>query len=404
MRQVWTYKARDPNGRSITGEIEADTRAQVLQVVGERGLIPIRVKERPEKMDLSSVISNFGSANMEKLIIFTKKLRTLYRSGTPLLRALTIMERGADEMGLKEEIQGIKNDLHGGLSLSQALGRYPKKFPPIYVSSIAAGEASGSLDEVLDQLAILVEKEMTLLRQLKSALTYPTAVVCAICLAVFILMSFVIPVFADTYRKFGAELPLPTKIMMSVSSVFSSYWYLMLGAIGGALIWFKKFVSSEKGRLKWDHFILKLPVLGDLIVKANIARFASMLKILFRSGIPMISCLTILKETSSNKVISGEIGQMLKSFERGQEIGAGVEHYEFMPSMAIEMLEVGLETGSIEIIMGELASHYEAELEYKYRHLTSLLLPIMTVILAGLVLVLALSVFLPIWNLMQVIR
>ena len=162
MRQVWLYKARNPLGQSVAGEVEGESREHVFQRISEQGLIPTSVKKRPEKATFASVVGNFGSANREKLIIFTKKLRTLYRAGIPIMRALTIIERGAKELGLEEELKGIKSDLHSGIPLSKALGRYPRKFPPIYVNSIAAGEASGMLDDVLNQLASLVEKELIL--------------------------------------------------------------------------------------------------------------------------------------------------------------------------------------------------------------------------------------------------
>ena len=400
MRQVWIYKARDPVGQPVSGEVEGESRDHVLELISEKGLIPTSVKPRAEKVTLG----NFGSANREKLIIFTKKLRTLYRAGIPLMRALAIIERGAAELDLAEEIKGIRSDLQSGLALSKALARYPRKFPPIYVNSIAAGEASGMLDEVLEQLASLVEKEMILNRQIKSAIRYPVMVVIAISLAVFVLMSFVVPRFAAIYGKFGADLPLPTKIVIGASEIFAGYWHVVI-ALMIALLWgLKKYFSTEKGRLKWDTFIMRIPLMGDLIIKANVTRFAAMLKILFQSGVPMIACLNILQETSSNKVIGGEIGQMSESFEQGREIGSDFKKYRYMPTMVLEMLEVGLESGSVESIMEEMASHYEMELDYKARHLTAMLEPIMTIIIGVMVLVLALAIFLPMWNLIQVFR
>ncbi len=404
MRQVWIYKARYPLGKSVTGEIEADSRENVLQIVSEQGLIPVSVRKRQERITLSMLLGSFGSANREKLIIFTKKLKTLHRAGIPLLRTLSIIERGADELGLKEQLKGIKRDLEAGVSLSKALSRYPKRFPSIYVNSIAAGEASGTLDEVLDQLAALVEKELMLTRQLKSALRYPSMVIVAISIAIFILMSFVIPRFADIYGKFGAALPWPTRIVIEISNFLASYWYVVIVLIIAALFGLKKYIGTEKGRLRWDAMTMKIPLMGDLIIKANIARFAAMLKILFRSGVPMNSCLKILQETTSNKVIAGEIARMADSFEKGREIGDISEQYRFFPAMALEMMEVGLESGSLETIMDELGNHYEMELDYKSRHLTAMLEPILTVAIGGMILILALAIFLPMWNLIQVFR
>lgn len=405
MKQIWSYKARDRQGQAISGEIESDTKEFVLETLAERNLIPTAIKKRAEKIAFGGMLGNFGSANREHLILFTKKMMTLYRAGIPILRALTIIERSAEELRMVDELAGIKQDLHAGKPLSKAMERFPNTFPTIYVASIAAGEASGTLDEVLEHLALLVEKEMVLARQVKSAMRYPIIVICAISVAIFVLMSFVVPRFANLYGKFGAELPTPTKVVMGVSSIFSAYWYLIL--IGAVLCLFllKKFISTPRGRLIWDEFLLKIPILGDLILKANIARFSNMLTSLFRSGVPMVNCLKILEETASNKVISLEIAQLGDSFEKGQEVGLeGTKKYKYFPHMALEMFQVGLESGSVESIMNELANHYEMELEYKSRHLTAMIEPILTVIIGAMVLVLALSIFLPMWNLIKVFR
>jgi MSHA biogenesis protein MshG len=404
MRQVWTYRARDSQGQIFKGEIESDSRDLALESLSERGLIPTSLKERSGKMSLASILGNFGSANRENLILFTKQLMTLHRAGIPLLRSLGCIERGAKQIGMREEIEGIKSHLQAGSSLSKALAHYPRKFPSIYVASVAAGEASGKLDEVFGQLAVLVEKEMILARQLKSALRYPLMVITVITLAIFVLMSFVIPRFTSLYSKFGAELPVPTKIVIGVSNVFSSYWFIILALILCLLFVLRKILSTPKGRMKWDIFLLRIPLLGDLIIKANISRFATMLRILFQSGVPMVTCLNILQETTANKAIAAEVGRLTKSFEKGQEIGPDRDEYQFIPSMALEMFQVGLESGSVEAIMAELATHYEMELEYKSRHLTALLEPVLTIFIGGMVLVLALSIFLPMWNLIKVFR
>lgn len=404
MKQVWTYIARDPRGNRLQGDIEGDTREAALSAISERGLIPTDIRPRAEKTSLATILGNFGSANREKLIIFTKQLKTMHRAGIPLLRALTSIRKGAEEIGMTEEIDGIIGNLRSGMTLSKSLAQYPKKFPPIYIASIAAGETSGSLDEVLDQLARLIEKEMVLARQVKSALRYPMLVIGAISMAVIILMTFVIPRFTSLYGRFGADLPLPTKIVMGVSHVFSAYWFVLLAVAGLTIFALKKFLSTRNGRLKWDKMMLKIPIVGDLIIKANIARFAAMLKILFKSGVPMVTCLDIIRDTTSNKIIAAEVEQLSMSFERGQEIGPDSQKYRFFPTIALDMFQVGLESGSVETVMEELAAHYEMELDYKSRHLTTLLEPILIVVIGAMVLILALSIFLPMWNLIKVFR
>ncbi len=404
MRQVWTYTARDHKGAQVRGEIESDSREHALETISDRGLIPIKVSNRKGSFTFSGLFGSITSAHREKLIIFTKNLKTLHRAGIPLLRALSIVERGSKELGFESEIKSISSDLRAGQPLSTALSRFPKKFPPIYVNSIAAGEASGTLDQVFDQLSILIEKELVLSRQIKSAFRYPVMVISALAVAIFILMSFVVPQFAKLYGKFDAGLPLPTKIVMTISGFFSSYWYLiLLGAIIGAIL-FLRLINTDRGRKIWDKAILRVPLFGSLIIKAHIARFASMLTILFRSGVPMISCLNILKITAGNTAIAADIRTMATSFEQGREIGQRRDDYKYMPHIALEMLDVGLESGAIESIMQELATHYEMELDYRTRHLTAMLEPILIVFIGAMVLCLALAIFLPMWNLIHVFR
>ncbi len=404
MRQVWRYTARDPRGKRLRGEIEGESKETAIHSLSERGLIPTDIRPRPETVSLATVLGNFGSVNRERLILFTRQLKTLHRAGIPLLQALSSIRKGAEKIGLGTETEGIIDHLHSGLPLSKALAQYPGKFPPIYIASVAAGEASGTLDEVLDQLGVLIEKEMVLARQIKTALRYPLLVVGAIAVAIFILMTFVIPRFSHLYGKFGAELPLPTQVIIGVSHVFSAYWFVLLAIAIVAAYLLKKILSTEKGRLRWDAMILKIPVIGDLIIKANTARFAAMLKILFRSGVPMITCLKIIRDTIGNKIIAGEIEELSESFERGQEIGPDPAKYRYFPAIALDMFQVGLESGSVETVMEELAGHYETELDYKSRHLTALLEPVLTVAVGAMVLILALSVFLPMWNLIKVFR
>ncbi len=405
MKKTWTYKARDYNGNLVKGRIEGDSYEQVMQSISNEGLIPTKVKQTMEGASFSNIMGNFSSANREGLIIFTKKLLTLYNAGIPLVRSLSIIGKGAQELGLQEELSQIKEDIQSGLPLSKAFEKHPKKFPQIYIASIAAGESSGTLDEVLSQLAHLIEKELVLTRQIKSAIRYPVMVIIAISLAVFVLMTFVVPKFSGIYGKLGAELPLPTKIVMGTSQIFSSYWYLILILAGIGIYALKKFISSTKGRLIWDEMLLRIPILGDLIIKFNIARFATMLKSLFRSAVPMVTCLNILETTTSNVIISKEIAQIADSFEKGREIGLDDGHtYKYFPNMALELFQVGLESGSIESMMGELANHYEMELEYKSQQMTAMLEPILTVFIGAMVLVLALSIFLPMWDLIKVFQ
>ena len=401
MPTQYKYKAIDNNGSSIKGLMTADDSSQVAEYLSEHELIPINIqsiKERPS----FSLKKLFKKNNYEDLIVFTSNLATMYRAGIPLLRALSIIKIGPDNSSFNKAIREIRLNIQEGKSLSQAMADYQDIFPRVYINSIAAGEESGKLEDILDELITMLEKEMEITRLIKSGLRYPIIVLGVIGLAVIVLMSYVIPKFIDFYASFNAQLPLPTRIIIKTSTFFTNYWWVLIilvVVIGFAI---KKILSTEKGKLFFDRLFLKLPIFGNLIIKGNIARFSLMFKILFKSGLPIIKSLEILRYSVKNSVISLEIEKLEELFRKGSESDITQEHFEFFPDLSRQMMSIGLESGSLEKMLQEVGNHYSKEVHYISKHLTAILEPILTIIIGVFVLILALAIFLPMWNLIKV--
>jgi MSHA biogenesis protein MshG len=340
----------------------------------------------------------------EDLSIFTRSLSTLYKAGIPILRALDTIKIGEANSYFNQAVKKIREKVQSGRSLSEAMADFPRIFPGIYVATVAAGEHSGKLDELLDSLGSMLEKDMELNRQIKSSTRYPLAVITAIAAAFIVIVTFVIPRFIQFYSKMGADLPLPTRLLIWINQFVSGYWLPIIAAIIISVFAFRKIYSTEAGRRFFDTKILSLPIFGDLVIKGNIARFAYIFQILLKSGIPVVSALEMLSEVVKNSRLTSEIRILATFFREGRDIKNLIKELRFFPEMALQMIVVGMESGAMENMLREIAIHYSKEVDYKSRHLTSLLEPILTVILGGFVLVVALAIFLPMWNLIQVFR
>ena len=401
MAETFIYVARTRTGQKRTGTIQAENQAKAASILEDKLLIPIEIVGR-KKLHGPGVFGYLKSRQSEDLILFTRNLSTLYQAGIPLLRALTVIKIGTPESYFNQAISKIHNSIEAGHALSETMSEFPRIFSPVYCASIAAGEASGKLDQILDSLAIMLERDLELRRQIKAAVRYPIMVLAAIALAFIVMLTFVIPRFVPFYSSAGAELPLPTQIMIGMSQFMTHYWSLIIGGVVTIFFLIRKVISTTRGRLFFDTMILKLPVFGDLIIKANIARFAYLFQLLIRSGIPIVKSLDLLAGTIRNMRLTNEIRALSESFKEGREISGLIYKLAFFPEMALQMITIGLESGSLENMLAEVAKHYSKEVDYKSRHLTSLLEPILTIVLGAFVLMVALAIFLPMWNIIKV--
>jgi MSHA biogenesis protein MshG len=396
----YNYEAYTDTGDVRRGVVTANDTEHVEAHLSDLQLRPIRISKARTRPGLGLL----RRSRYEDLIMFTSSLATMHRAGVPLLRALGIVNVGPTGGSFDVAREQIRSAVQAGHSLSEAMSAQSSVFPEYYVASVAAGEESGRLDRTLDELAEVIEKEMDLNRQVKSAVRYPLIVITIIVAAFFVLMTYVVPSFLDFYSTFGARLPLPTRILIAVSDFITGSWPLLLGiaVVGGVLI--RWMLRRPDGRYWFDRRIARLPGLGDIVVKSNVARFAMMFQILFSAGIPVVRCLDLLKSVVRNSVIRREINLLGEHFSRGSRISADADEFELFPTLALNMIAVGMESGAVDTMMEQIGIHYTKEAMYKSRHLTAILEPILTVALGLFVLVIALAIFLPMWSLVQVFR
>ncbi len=403
MSDTFSYKARNQFGKKQSGVIKANSPEKVASILAEQNLIPIDIKGI-DSLAKPGLFGFMKGKMYESLIIFTRNLSTLYKAGIPILRALSIIKIGPAEGYFNKATAKIRDLIRSGTSLSEALGEFPDIFPSIYRSAISAGELSGKLDKILDSLSFMLEKDMELNRQIKSSVRYPVMVLLAIVAAFAVLITFVIPRFVGFYSKMGTELPAPTQALIWLNDIISNYWVIILGGMVITIFILKKIYSTSSGRLFFDKMFLNIPIFGDLIIKGNIARFAHMLQILIASGIPLVKALETLSGVIKNSQLSAEIKILSESFREGREIENLASDLHFFPDMALQMIKIGTESGALESMLSEVANHYTQEVEYKSRHLTALLEPILTIVLGIFVLIVALAIFLPMWNLISAFR
>jgi type II secretory pathway component PulF len=403
MPKTFSYTARTFEGEKKTGLIQADSVARVSDILSEQRLIPTEIKPH-RRLGRQGMMWFMKSRLYEELIIFTRNLSTLYRAGIPILQALTVIKIGYKKSYFNMALSEIRDSVLSGRSLSDSMSDFPKIFPRVYSASVSAGEASGQLEEVLDSLAIMLEKDLELNRQIKASLRYPIAVVSAIVVAFGVMIIFVVPRFVQFYGKMGAELPLPTRFLIWTNEMVTGYGMFIVGGIIALIFGLRKIYTTSAGRNFFDNLFLRLPVFGDLIIKGSIARVAYMFQILIKSGIPIVKSLEMLYDVVKNSRLTEEIKLLGDMFREGREDSILSQKMTFFPEMALQMIMIGLESGSLEKMLHEIANHYGKEVDYKSKQLTTLLEPILTVVLGVFVLIVALAIFLPMWNLIHIFR
>ena len=397
----YKYRATSEQGLIQKGVVNADTAEQALDYLVQQRLTPIIVS-RMNQTSGFSIWGFFRGRLYEDLIMFTANLNTLYGAGIPLLQSLSKIRIGPAGSRFNDAISQIRLSLQSGKSLSRAMGEFDDIFPKFYVASVAAGEESGKLEEILEQLASMLEKELELTRQIKSGVRYPLFVVVAIAVAFVVVMTYVVPKFIEFYGSFNAELPVFTRGLIALSDILRQYWVAILAAVVGGGIAFIRLTMNARAKLVIDRHLLKVPILGKLIIKGNVARFSMMFAILMRSGLPIIKSLDILKESVKNNAIGLEVHKIEQLFREGRDSRLVAGGFKYFPDMALQMMAVGLESGKLENMLDQVGLHYAKEVQYVSRHLTAILEPVLTVVLGVFVLILALSIFLPMWNLIQV--
>lgn len=398
----FNYRGRDEKGALVIGRIEASNESAVLENLASRNVIPVDISfDKPAggMPGRPSVLAKRKKLKLDDLVFFSRQMHTLLRAGVPILDAMQSLSRSNQEAALSDVIQALIQSLNTGTGLSGAMRQRADIFPSLYISLIELGEASGNLPESFLQLAAYLEQDQATKKQIRSATRYPMFVMAAVGLAILVINVFVIPTFAGVFAKFGAELPLPTKILIFTSNFTINYWYLILIAVG-VLVWqVRRYIGTPQGRLKWDAKKLKLPLIGRIIFGATLARFCRALAMNMRAGVPWNTAMNMLSETVDNTYIAGHVLRMRDGVEQGQSITRTATATGLFPPLVLQMMEVGEQSGSVDKLMLEVADYYEREVEYGLKKLGASIEPILTIAMAILVLIVALGVFLPMWGL-----
>jgi MSHA biogenesis protein MshG len=399
----FAYKGRNSYGEMVRGVLEGASSGTVADQLFNTGVTPIEIlaTRKPASMAGAGWTAALteGQVGDVDVMMFSRQMYTLLKAGVPILRSLGGLRDSTSNLAFKRVLADIRESLDTGRELSVALRRHPKVFTSFYVSMVRVGEATGMLEDVFLRLFYYLEFEKSTRDQIKAALRYPSFVITAILIALVVINLMVIPAFAKVYKSIKVELPLMTRVLLTVSDFTVHYWPAMLVAAIGAYVGFRLYVNSRNGKYRWDKIKLRLPLAGPIILKATLARFARSFSLTYKSGIPIVQGLSVVALVVDNEHIGGRIEQMRNSIERGESIlRTAVATGVFSP-IVLQMIAVGEETGELDSLMQEVAEMYEREVEYEVKKLSDRIEPILIVSLAVMVLVLALGVFLPIWDL-----
>ncbi|TFH92124.1 type II secretion system F family protein [Vibrio ouci] len=400
------YQGRNSDGSSVSGHIDAPTQDAVVEQLMNKGIIPISIKAGGGKsalnIDFKALLT--PAVPLEVLVIFCRQLYSLTKAGVPLLRSMKGLSQNSSNKQLQDALEDVTQELTNGRSLSSSMQMFPKVFSPLFVSMIHVGENTGRLDEALLQLANYYEQEVETRKRIKTAMRYPTFVISFITVAMFVLNVKVIPQFSSMFARFGVDLPLPTRILIATSEFFVNYWMMMLVAMVAMGFAFKAWLNTANGREKWDKFRLRMPVVGELINRAQLSRFSRTFALMLKAGVPLNQSLALSAEALGNKFLENRLLEMKSSIEAGGTISSTAINSGVFTPLVIQMISVGEETGRIDELLLEVADFYDREVDYDLKTLTARIEPILLVIVAGMVLILALGIFLPMWGMLDAIK
>jgi len=402
---TFAFKALDVAGIPTRGEVDADDKQIVVSQLRSRGLTVLDIEER-KATDVGDIFARFRKVKAEDLTIATRQLSTMVSSGMTLLRAFYVLEEQTENDKLRDTFTAVRKDVEAGLSLSAALGRHPDVFNDLYVAMVTAGESGGILESTLLRVADQLEKDDALRRQIKAAMIYPGLIASFAGIVLIALVSFLVPVFEKIFTDFGGELPPITKFTVWLSHMFTQRWYVMI-AVVFAVVWtFRKWKSSERGRIQWDKLKLKTPMkIGDIVQKVALARFSRTFSGLVAAGVPMLEAIDITGRTSGNKVVEMAMDEVEKSVKKGGTLSAPMRAApEAFPVMVVQMIGVGEETGALEQMLSKIADFYEDQVAASLKALTSILEPIMIMMVGAIVGFIVISMYLPMFQVYDQIR
>ena len=400
----YQYKARDKSGKLIQGVMEADSEKAVVDKLEKLGHITIAISLAKEKRRFNSWLDQHKGVKFSDLNVFTRLLFTLNKAGLPILSSLSAIKAQTENPVFKDAIEQITRDIEGGAKLSTALEKYPRIFNTLYVNMVKSGEVSGKLTAVLERLITLGEREEATRLSIQAAMRYPLIVVSAMIIGFMVLITMVVPRFENLYNQFTTELPLPTRMLLCLNYLITHFWWAILIGTGLAGFLSLKFIDSEQGRRWWDNLKLNLPVVGPLFLKLTMSRFCRITGTLLASGVPILQVLDLGSESAGNVIISGNIDNIKKSVNEGKGMSEPMKASGIFPPVVIQMVAAGEETGQLESLLLHVSDYYDSQVDYMIKNLVSLIEPILILVLGSAVAFLALGIFMPMWDLMNVFK
>lgn len=402
---AFAYKAIDPTiGQQVEGEIEADDKRGVTDHLRAKGLIVLDIEEN-KITDVGDIFARFKKVDTEALVVFTRQLSTMIDSGMSLLRALYVLEEQTDDDLLKATIADVREDIESGMSFGDSLEKHPDEFNELYVAMVRAGEAGGILEDTLRRVATQLEKDQSLRRQVKSAMLYPLFIGGFSMVVLIALLTFLVPVFEDIFKDLGGDLPPITKVTVAASDAIKSYWYIIFPMPFVAYFAFKKWRKTDTGKEVWHKFLLRLPFkIGDIIQKVALARWARSFASLTAAGVPIMQCIEVSGRTAGNNEVHKAMDGVLGSVETGGTISAPLKKSPIFPAMVGHMIASGEETGSLDEMLDKVAEFYEDEVDAAVKALTSILEPVMIVVVGGMVGFIVIAMYMPMFKVYEKIQ
>jgi len=404
---IYDYKVRDKDGKLIKSQIEADSVSLVATKLRQMGYIPIDIKPvaaQSLRRDLE-IPGLTDRVNLKEVAIMSRQLATMVAAGLTLVRSLGILGDQLESKQLRTVLSAVRVAVEQGSSLSHAMEQHPKIFSPLYISMVKAGEAGGQLDIVLLKLSTTIEKQVELRHKVKSAMTYPAVVICAVILIVTLMMILVVPTFKTLFSQLNGKLPLPTQIVIGISNIVASFWLVaVIAVIITIVVLFRRWIQTERGRDLWDRFKLRPPVFGPLVHKVCLSRFSGTLSSLTSAGVPIIESLEIVSENVGNTVVAKAVRGAIAGVREGRSLSSCLADYKIMPVMVTQMIETGEESGALDTMLEKIGNFYDNEIEATVDSLTSILEPIIILFMGACIGTIVISLYLPMFDYVKLIK
>lgn len=396
------YTGKNAVGDNVKGKIEAATRQEAQEILNKSNIITIEIDIDDQSDSFVDKLNFFNNPTLVDLLIFTRQMYALLKAGVPIIRSINIVSDSCKNQKLSSALSNIAARLEAGYALAVSISKYHRFFPKLMGSLINVGEQTGTLDDIFKQIGIYLEKERETKKRIKIATRYPILVLTVITIAVVIVNIFVVPAFAKFFAGFKITLPLPTRILIATSNFFVNYWWVLIAIIIGLIFMWISYINTKHGRLMFDKYKTSVPLIGSIIERSLLSRFTRSFALCFKSGMPLLEAIQIIAATSDNTYMEKKILEMKASIEHGESMTIAAKNTKLFTSLVLQMILIGEESGELDRLLDEVSNFYEQELDYDLKQLSSLIEPILISVMACIVLLLALGIYLPMWDLVQV--